>query len=195
MSAIEYFEWGFCFACLTFVRVLDCGRLEDSLASLVGLANPVALDLACCWSLFLLSEVSDLWSSSMIGWLPSSDWLSWLGSFDASFHGCGLCLILGLFPWIFPVVEPHPHLLGPRLLAGGSSRRQSQVDSTLNTYLSDLKQLVEQLNVVELAARGLYDLQEEFDQERAAMAAFIAKLQAQVNKLSAPKLDVPSSPV
>ncbi|KAJ9053672.1 hypothetical protein DSO57_1021955, partial [Entomophthora muscae] len=48
--------------------------------------------------------------------------------------------------------------------------------------------------VAELAARFLQDLQEEFDQERATMAASIAKLQAQVNKLSEPKLDDPPSP-
>ncbi|KAJ9062955.1 hypothetical protein DSO57_1005193 [Entomophthora muscae] len=83
---------------------------------------------------------------------------------------------------------------------------QTQVDSTLNAYLSNFEQLVQQLNafsvysfdqlqqVTHHVARGLCNLNEEFDQERTTMAAAIDKLQSQVNGLSMPKPDVPPSP-
>ena len=83
---------------------------------------------------------------------------------------------------------------------------QTQVDSTLNAYLTNFKRLVQQLNafssysfeqlqqVADLAAKGLNELSAEFDQERATTAAAIAKLQGQVNELSAPKPDFPPSP-
>ncbi|KAJ9072102.1 hypothetical protein DSO57_1030609 [Entomophthora muscae] len=83
---------------------------------------------------------------------------------------------------------------------------QTQVDSTLNAYLSNFERLVQQLNtfsvysfeqlqqVADLAAKGLNELSVEFDQERATTAAAIAKLQSQVNELSTPKPVVPPSP-
>ncbi|KAJ9069972.1 hypothetical protein DSO57_1013262 [Entomophthora muscae] len=83
---------------------------------------------------------------------------------------------------------------------------QTQVDSTLNAYLSDFKQFVQKLNafstysfdqlqqVADHTARGLCNLNEEFDKERTTTATTIAKLQAQVNELSTPKPDVPPSP-
>ncbi|KAJ9074431.1 hypothetical protein DSO57_1006392 [Entomophthora muscae] len=43
------------------------------------------------------------------------------------------------------------------------------------------------------AAKGLHKLGKGFDQERAATSAIIAKLQTQVNELSASKADVPPS--
>lgn len=83
---------------------------------------------------------------------------------------------------------------------------RAQVDSILNVYISDFKQLVQQLNafsdysfdqlqkVADLATRGLHDLNEKFDQERVTTAAAIAKLQAQINELSTPKPEIPPSP-
>ncbi|KAJ9061705.1 hypothetical protein DSO57_1017958 [Entomophthora muscae] len=100
-----------------------------------------------------------------------------------------------------------PYYVGEHLYEFHQSQQpwQTQVDYTLNAYLSNFKQLVKQLNalsaysfdqlqqVAEHAAQGLHELQEEVAQERASTAAFIAKLQAQVNKFSVPKLDVPPS--
>ncbi|KAJ9063438.1 hypothetical protein DSO57_1000031 [Entomophthora muscae] len=83
---------------------------------------------------------------------------------------------------------------------------RTQVDSTLNTYLINFEQLVKQINkfsaysfdqlqqVAALAAKGLCKLGKEFDQERAATAATIAKLQTQVNELSTSKLNALPSP-
>ncbi|KAJ9068969.1 hypothetical protein DSO57_1023181 [Entomophthora muscae] len=76
---------------------------------------------------------------------------------------------------------------------------RTQVDSTLNAYLTNFEQLVQQLNkfsaysfdqlqqVAVHAAKSLQKLGEDFDQERAATATTIAKLQTQVNDLSASK--------
>ncbi|KAJ9059060.1 hypothetical protein DSO57_1006537 [Entomophthora muscae] len=83
---------------------------------------------------------------------------------------------------------------------------RTQVDSTLNTYLTNFEQLVQQFNkssdysfiplqqVAALAAKGLLKLGKKFDQERASTTATIAKLQTQVNELSTSKPDAPPSP-
>ncbi|KAJ9079675.1 hypothetical protein DSO57_1033026 [Entomophthora muscae] len=76
----------------------------------------------------------------------------------------------------------------------------------MNAYLSDFEQLVEQLNefsyysfdqlqqVAAHAACGLLELQKEVAHERAISAAFIAKLQAQVDKLYVLKMYALPSP-
>ncbi|KAJ9058694.1 hypothetical protein DSO57_1009773 [Entomophthora muscae] len=73
-------------------------------------------------------------------------------------------------------------------------------------YLTDFEQLVQQLNafsmysfeqlqqVADFAASSFNELSTAFEQERAATAATIAKLQIQVNKLSTPKPYVLPSP-
>ncbi|KAJ9052672.1 hypothetical protein DSO57_1032048 [Entomophthora muscae] len=83
---------------------------------------------------------------------------------------------------------------------------QTQVDSTLNTYLSNFKRLVQQLNVfsmysfnqlqqvADFAVNGLNKLRAAFDQESAVTATAIAKLQSQVDELATAKPDVPPSP-
>ncbi|KAJ9051443.1 hypothetical protein DSO57_1004524 [Entomophthora muscae] len=83
---------------------------------------------------------------------------------------------------------------------------RTQVDTTLNAYLINFERLVQQLKafsiysfnqlpqVADHAAKGLHAFHEEFDQERTATAAAIAKLQAWVNGLSMPKSNVPHCP-
>ncbi|KAJ9049759.1 hypothetical protein DSO57_1021127 [Entomophthora muscae] len=78
---------------------------------------------------------------------------------------------------------------------------RAQVDSTLNTYLTNFEQLVQQLNkfnaysfdqlqqVAVHTTKGLHKLGKEFDQERAATAATITKLQTQIDAPTFPSSD------
>ncbi|KAJ9063388.1 hypothetical protein DSO57_1000715 [Entomophthora muscae] len=87
--------------------------------------------------------------------------------------------------WLVPPGwEPDFVTLAPPLL------QTWQQLNEFSTY--SFKQLQQ---IADFAVNGLNELSAAFDQERAATAAAIAKLQSQVNELATPKPDVPPLPL